>query len=99
MPSARPDWHGTATSTVPGGGTNWRVIVSVPQVNARSALVAPAGMTRRTLLTSNLVNSPGEVVDGSTMLIVATGNGDVLRALTNPDTRELSPSTAAPLGA
>ena len=77
-----------------GGGENVRAITVPSQSNCTSARVAPAGKTSRMLLTSNLSHSPRAVVDGSLMVISATGNGEVLVAVTSPETRDLSPSTA-----
>ncbi len=77
--SARPLWQGTGI-TAGAGGTNCRVIVVPAQSKTTDALLAPSGKTIRVLLRSNLANSPPPVVDGSLMVISATGNGDVLVA-------------------
>ncbi len=67
------------------------------QVTLTAAVVAPLGKVTRSVDTSSLSNSLAAEPEGSVMVIVATGNGEVLAAVTIALTREPCPSTAVPL--
>ena len=84
-------------STVVGGAVKGKVRMSVSeQVMTATASSAPAGKTIRERLTSTLSNSLTEVALGSVMVIVPTGNGEVLVEVINPETNEFRPMTAWP---
>ena len=87
-------------STAVGGGGEFmrRELGVAEQVIATTALSAPAGKTIRDRLTSTLSNSLTDVALGSVMVIVPTGNGEVLLEVINPETKEFCPTTAWPSG-